>query len=80
MISPNVQVHEGATVDHSVILSQRVTIGQNAVIHHAILDKHVVVPDGAKVGVDSEADEARGFYVSEGGITVVPKGITVAAT
>jgi glucose-1-phosphate adenylyltransferase len=79
VISPNVQVHERATVDHSVILSH-VTIGQNAVIHHAILDKHVVVPDGAKVGVDSEADEARGFYVSEGGITVVPKGVTVSAT
>jgi glucose-1-phosphate adenylyltransferase len=79
VISPNVQVHEHATVDHSVILSH-VTIGQNAVIHHAILDKHVVVPDGAKVGVDSEADEARGFYVSEGGITVVPKGVTVSAT
>ena len=79
VISPNVHVHEGATVDHSVILSH-VTIGQNAVIHHAILDKHVVVPDGAKVGIDSEADEARGFYVSEGGITVVPKGATVAVT
>jgi glucose-1-phosphate adenylyltransferase len=79
VISPNVQVHEGATVDHSVILSH-VTVGQNAVIHHAILDKHVVVPDGAQVGVDSEADEARGFYVSEGGITVVPKGVTVSAT
>ena len=79
VISPNVQVHERATVDHSVILSH-VTIGQNAVIHHAILDKHVVVPDGAQVGVDSEADEARGFYVSEGGITVVPKGVTVSAT
>ena len=79
VISPNVQVHERATVDHSVILSH-VTIGQNAVIHHAILDKHVIVPDGAKVGVDSEADEARGFYVSEGGITVVPKGVTVSAT
>jgi len=79
VISPNVQVYEGATVDHSVILSH-VTVGQNAVIHHAILDKHVVVPDGAKVGVDSEADKARGFYVSEGGITVVPKGVTVSAT
>ena len=79
VISPNVQVHERATVDHSVILSH-VTVGQNAVIHHAILDKHVVVPDGAQVGVDSEADEARGFYVSEGGITVVPKGVTVSAT
>jgi glucose-1-phosphate adenylyltransferase len=44
------------------------------------LDKHVTVEEGAKVGVDPDADEDRGFYVSEGGITVVPKGATVAAT
>ena len=79
VLSPNVQVADGATVDHSVVLSHT-SIGRNAVIHRAILDKHVVVPDDAKVGIDSEADEARGFYVSEGGITVVPKGTTVSAT
>jgi glucose-1-phosphate adenylyltransferase len=79
VLSPNVRVHEGATVDHSVILSHT-TIGRNAVIHRAILDKHVTVPDGAKVGVDSDTDEARGFYISEGGITVVPKGVTVSET
>ena len=79
VLSPNVQVDEGGTVDQSVILSHT-SIGRNAVIHRAILDKHVRVDDDAKVGVDPEADEARGFYVSEGGITVVPKGVTVAAT
>ena len=79
VLSPNVQVHEGGTVDHSVILSH-VSIGRNAVIHRAILDKHATVEDDAKVGVDPEADEARGFYISEGGITVVPKGVTVPAT
>jgi glucose-1-phosphate adenylyltransferase len=79
VLSPNVQVEEGATVDHSVILSHT-SIGRNAVIHRAILDKHVTVGDDAKVGVDPEADEARGFYISEGGITVVPKGTAVSAT
>jgi glucose-1-phosphate adenylyltransferase len=79
VLSPNVQVDEGATVDHSVILSHT-SIGRNAVIHRAILDKHVTVGDDAKVGLDPEADEARGFYISEGGITVVPKGTTVSAT
>jgi glucose-1-phosphate adenylyltransferase len=79
VLSPNVQVEEGAAVDHSVILSHT-SIGRNAVIHRAILDKHVTVADDAKVGVDPEADEARGFYISEGGITVVPKGTTVSAT
>jgi glucose-1-phosphate adenylyltransferase len=79
VLSPNVQVAEGAQVDHSVILSHT-SIGQNAVIHRAILDKHVTVDDDAKVGLDPEADEARGFYISEGGITVVPKGSRVPAT
>jgi glucose-1-phosphate adenylyltransferase len=79
VLSPNVQVADGAQVDHSVILSHT-SIGQNAVIHRAILDKHVTVDDDAKVGLDPEADEARGFYISEGGITVVPKGSTVQAT
>jgi glucose-1-phosphate adenylyltransferase len=79
VLSPNVAVSEGAKVDNSVILSH-VTIGHNAVVHRAILDKNVVVPDGAKVGVDPEADEARGFSVSEGGITVVGKGVTVSPT
>jgi glucose-1-phosphate adenylyltransferase len=79
VLSPNVQVDEGGTVDQSVILSHT-SIGRNAVIHRAILDKHVTVEDDAKVGVDPEADEARGFYISEGGITVVPKGVTVPAT
>ena len=40
----------------------------------------MIVEDNAKVGVDPEADEARGFYISESGITVVPKGVTVPAT
>jgi glucose-1-phosphate adenylyltransferase len=79
VLSPNVKVHQDGQVDHSVILSHT-TIERAAVIHRAILDKHVTVEEGAKVGVDPEADEARGFYISEGGITVVAKGVTVAAT
>ena len=79
VLSPNVRVHQDGQVDHSVILSHT-TIGRGAVIHRAILDKHVTVEEGAKVGVDPDADEDRGFYVSDGGITVVPKGATVAAT
>jgi glucose-1-phosphate adenylyltransferase len=79
VLSPNVQVEENATIDHSVVLSHT-SIGRDAVIHRAIVDKHVTIQDGAKIGVDSEADEARGFYLSEGGITVVPKGATVSPT
>jgi glucose-1-phosphate adenylyltransferase len=79
VLSPNIEVHEGARVEESVVLSHAV-IGRNAVVRRAILDKNVHVPDGAKIGIDSEADEARGFTVSESGVTVVGKGVTVSAT
>jgi glucose-1-phosphate adenylyltransferase len=76
VLSPNVRVKENAKIDHSVILAN-VTVGRGAIIRRAILDKNVVVPEGAKIGVDREADLARGFTVSDNGITVVGKGITV---
>jgi glucose-1-phosphate adenylyltransferase len=37
----------------------------------------VDVPEGAVIGVDKDHDRARGFVVSDGGITVVGKGQAV---
>jgi glucose-1-phosphate adenylyltransferase len=51
-----------------------VHIGRNAVVRHAILDKNVVVPDGAQIGVDLERDRER-YTVSEGGVVVLGKGV-----
>ncbi len=76
ILSPNVRVDEGSKVDHSVLLSN-VYVGNKAIVRNAILDKNVVVPDGAVVGVDHVADLARGFTLSDGGITVVGKGVRV---
>jgi glucose-1-phosphate adenylyltransferase len=78
VLSPNVRVRENAEITESVILSNA-TIGRNAVIGRAILDKNVVVSDNAKVGVSREDDRARGFVVSDAGITVVGKGVTVSS-
>jgi glucose-1-phosphate adenylyltransferase len=76
VLSPGVVVNKGASIDRCVIM-HHAQIGQGCVLRNAILDKNVVIPDGVFVGLDHELDKARGLYVSEGGITVVPKGMTV---
>jgi glucose-1-phosphate adenylyltransferase len=69
-------VESGATVVDTVIFD-RVRIGPNAVVRRAILDKDVVISEGATVGVNHDEDRSRGFTVTESGITVVGKGVLV---
>jgi glucose-1-phosphate adenylyltransferase len=52
-----------------------VRIGKGAVVRRAILDKNVVVPEGAHIGVEPELDRQR-YHVSGGGVTVLGKGET----
>ncbi|HEY4268286.1 MAG TPA: glucose-1-phosphate adenylyltransferase [Galbitalea sp.] len=70
-------IDSGATVVDTVVFD-RVRIGPNAIVRRAILDKDVVISEGATVGVDQDADRARGFTVTDSGITVVGKGVHVA--
>jgi glucose-1-phosphate adenylyltransferase len=73
-----VTVNSGAKVTDSVVF-ERVVVGANAVVQRAILDKDVVVDAGAAIGVDPDVDRARGFTVTDTGITVVGKGVHVPA-
>ncbi len=75
VLSSDVRVQAGSTVEGSVLLPG-VRIGRNAVVRNAILDKNAVVPDGARIGVDPDADRHR-FVVTASGITVVGKGVRV---
>ena len=75
VVANNVRIHSGAHVEGSVILAGT-EIGRGAVVRNAILDKHVLVPDGARIGVDLDADRSR-FNVTESGITVIGKGVQV---
>jgi glucose-1-phosphate adenylyltransferase len=71
VLSPSCRVGSGAEVSGSVLLAG-VKIGDGAVVRNAIIDKNVLVPAGTELGVDPEADEARGFVVQDG-LTVLSK-------
>lgn len=72
VLSPGVFVHSYAEVEGSVLMHD-VDVGRHAIVRNAIIDKDVRVPDGAKVGVDLEADRER-FVVSPNGVVVIGKG------
>jgi glucose-1-phosphate adenylyltransferase len=77
ILSPRVHIHSYAEVEDSVLMHE-VDIGRGAIVRRAILDKNVHVAEGARIGVDLEADRKR-FVVSEGGVVVVGKGQRVEA-
>ena len=68
----------GSTITDSVLFDY-VRVGSGARIHRAILDKNVELAPGATVGVDRDRDLARGFTVTDSGITVVGKNVRVDA-
>ncbi|WP_312717985.1 glucose-1-phosphate adenylyltransferase [Mobilicoccus sp.] len=78
VVSPLVRVNSYAQVHDSVLL-EAARIGRKAVVEKAILDKNVVLEDGAEVGVDHARDLERGFHVSDDGVVVVPKNTIVRA-
>ncbi|WP_159622393.1 glucose-1-phosphate adenylyltransferase [Ruania rhizosphaerae] len=77
VLSPGVRVNSWSQVTDAVLMDG-VSVHRHATVRRAILDKGVVVEAGATVGVDHERDTARGFTVTDGGITVVPKNGRVA--
>ncbi|MDZ4821375.1 MAG: glucose-1-phosphate adenylyltransferase [Planctomycetota bacterium] len=72
ILGPNTRVNSFARVEDS-ILFEGVDIGRHARIRRAIIDKQVRIPPGVSIGFDPEQDRARGFTVTEGGITVIAK-------
>jgi len=76
VLGPWATIESGAQVVDSIIF-ERVHIHPQAVVRRAILDKDVVVAEGASVGVSRDRDLARGFSVTDTGITVVGKGVYV---
>ncbi len=71
ILSQDVRVGELAVVSDSIIFDD-VVIEPGAQLQRCIVDKHVKVPAGTRIGLDRYDDHQR-FVVSEGGIVVVPR-------
>jgi glucose-1-phosphate adenylyltransferase len=77
VLSPGVHVAQGAVVRDSVIMNET-RIGAGALVDRCVLDKSVVVGEGARVGMGDDntpnVTEPKNIY---SGITIVGKGAHV---
>jgi glucose-1-phosphate adenylyltransferase len=76
VLGPWTAVESNSVVSDS-ILFDRVRVQPGSTVIRSILDKNVIVEPGANIGIDRQRDLARGFSVTDSGITVVGKGVIV---
>jgi len=73
IVSHECVIHPGACLEDTLLLG-RVEIGAGARLRRTIVDKDCRIPANAQIGYSVDADRARGFTVSAGNVTVVPRG------
>jgi glucose-1-phosphate adenylyltransferase len=71
VLSVGCRINSFSEVEESVLF-ERVKIGRHARLRRCIIDKDVEIPAGIDIGYDPEADRRR-FFVSDGGLVVIPK-------
>lgn len=71
-------VHSGSVIEESLAISG-CDIGAGARLRRVLLDKNCRIEPGAVIGYDPEADRARFPFITESGLTVLPKGTYVPA-
>jgi glucose-1-phosphate adenylyltransferase len=72
IIGPRSKVNSYSLVEDS-ILFENVNVGRHARIRRAIIDKNIVIPEGAEIGYNLEDDRKKGYTVTETGIVVVSR-------
>jgi glucose-1-phosphate adenylyltransferase len=65
-----VRVDDGTLVEDSVVLPGA-TIGPYAKLRRVVIDKYCHLPERFEAGLDAAADRARGFRVTDRGVTLV---------
>jgi glucose-1-phosphate adenylyltransferase len=72
ILGPLCKINSYSLVEDS-ILFENVTVGRHAKLRKVIIDKNIVIPDGAQIGYNLEEDRNKGYTVTESGIVVVPR-------
>ncbi len=69
ILGRGVRIHDYAVVEDSILFDNCI-VGKRAQVRRAILDKNVIIPDGARIGFDPEEDK-KNYHVTETGIVVI---------
>jgi glucose-1-phosphate adenylyltransferase len=71
VLCPNVRVHSFCQIEDSILMPG-VRVGRHACVRRAIIDRDVVIPRAALIGVNSDEDRRR-HTVTEKGVVIVTK-------
>jgi len=69
LLFSKVRIGDGSLVEDALVLPN-VVVGRHTVLKRVIIDKHCVLPDGIRIGLQPAEDRAR-FTVTEQGVTLV---------
>ena len=70
VVSPGVRVNSYCEVEYSILMPGS-DIGRYSRVRRSIINTGVKLPENSVVGFDADADRAKGYTVTECGITVV---------
>lgn len=74
VIFSNCRINSHTVVEDTLVLPE-CEIGEHCTIRGAIIDRGCKIEAGTEIGVDLDADRARGFRVTDGGHTLVTPGM-----
>ena len=70
LLFSNCRISSYSSVQDSVVLPE-VVVGERCRISRAIIDRGAVLDDDTVIGEDHDADRARGFRITDSGLTLV---------
>lgn len=74
VVFSNSRLHSYSSVRASVILPEA-EVGRRVQMQNAIVDRGCIIPEGMRIGFDSDEDRENGFRVSTGGVVLITRGM-----